>query len=88
MIREVSEKLEKEQQKAAAVNKDLGILRKAQDTAKQELEKIKAEYNSLSDKYKYQSRAYGKLSEVSIHPIGLLFIQHALNHFPGSRGAD
>ena len=88
MIREVSEKLEKEQQKAAAVNKDLGILRKAQDTAKQELEKIKSEYNSLSDKYKYQSRAYGKLSEVSIHPIGLLFIQHALNHFPGSRGAD
>ena len=68
---DVSQKLEKQQHKSTALDMELKALRQTNDAVKGDLEKVKSEYKVISDKYKNQTGAFAKVSEVSIHSIKL-----------------
>ncbi|KAF1972501.1 hypothetical protein BU23DRAFT_599585 [Bimuria novae-zelandiae CBS 107.79] len=67
-MRSMTEKLQKEQQKATALDTDLKVLRQTEEATRKESEKVKSEYKLLSEKYKNQGGVYAKVTEVHIYP--------------------
>ncbi|KAL1592671.1 hypothetical protein SLS60_011087 [Paraconiothyrium brasiliense] len=61
-LRRLTDQLQKEQQKATSLEAHLKTLRQANETARKEVEKAKAESKLLSEKYRDQSGEYAKVS--------------------------
>lgn len=75
-LRNVSEQLKKEQQRATALDTRLAVLRQTEEASRKELEKAKLEAKRLSDNYNNQAGAYAKMTEVCLQlPICFLSIE-------------